>query len=178
MASRDKALRLTQCAMLLGAALILSYLEAILPLALPIALPGFKLGLANIVVTLTFAAISERDAAVVSLLRILLMGLLFGNAASLMFSLCGGLLAYAGLWLFARLGRRIFSLIGVSIGCAALHNLGQLAAAALLFGSEVILGYLPMLLFAALLYGSVTGVLLELLLPRLRATVSGSSPPA
>ena len=158
--------RLCLDAMLLSAALLLSYLEVILPLTVWIPLPGFKLGLANIMVTFAFVAVSPRDAAVISLSRILLMGLLFGNAASLMFSLCGGLLSYAGLWLFVYAGKRIFSMIGVSVGCAALHNFGQLVAAAVVFGTGTILSYLPMLLVAALAYGTVTGVLLQLLLPR------------
>ena len=163
------ARRLCIDAMLLGTALLLSYLEAILPLTLWIPLPGFKLGLCNIVITVAFAALSPRDAAAISFCRILLMGLLFGNAMSLLFSLCGGLLAYGGLWLFARAGKRCFSMIGVSVGCAALHNIGQLLAAASLFGIDVILGYLPLLLLAALIFGTVTGVILEMFLPRFEA---------
>ncbi len=166
MAYRDKTKRLTLDAMLLAASLLLSYLEAILPLTLWIPLPGFKLGLCNIVITLVFVAVSPLDAAIVSLSRILVMGILFGNAASFSFSLCGGILSYLGLWALARFGKRFFSMIGVSVGCAALHNLGQLLAATVWFGSSVIIGYLPMLLVAALIFGTVTGVLLELILPR------------
>lgn len=166
MAYRDKIRRLCLDAMLLGIALLLSYLEAVLPLTVWIPLPGFKLGLANILVTLVFVAISPWDAALVSLCRICMMGLLFGNAASFSFSVCGGVLSYLGLWLLARAGRRLFSMVGVSVGCAALHNLGQLLAASVWFGTEVILGYLPMLLIASLLFGSVTGILLLAILPR------------
>ncbi len=150
--------------MFLGVCLLLSYLEAVLPLTVWLPLPGFKLGLSNIVITLIFAAISPWDAGLVSLCRILLMSILFGNLQSFTFSLCGGLLAYLGLWLLTK--RRFFSMVGVCVGCAALHNLGQLLAAALWFGSGVILGYLPMLLIASLLFGFVTGLLLQLLLPR------------
>lgn len=166
MASRDKLRRLCLDAMLLGGALLLSYLEAILPLTIWLPLPGFKLGLANILITLTFVTISPWDAAILSLSRITLMSLLFGNITGFTFSLCGGMLSYLGLWLLAHWGKRLFSMIGVSVGCAALHNLGQLLAAALIFGTEVILGYLPILLIAALLFGTVTGELLRLILPR------------
>ncbi len=174
MASRDNIRRLCMNAMLLGIALLLSYLEAVLPLSLWLPLPGFKLGLANILVTLVFVAVSPWDAAVISICRISVMGILFGNAASFAFSLGGAVLSYGGLWLLARAGKRHFSMIGVSVGCAALHNMGQLLVAAAWFGTDVILGYLPMLLLAAVLFGSVTGILLELLLPRFRALRSRS----
>lgn len=166
MVSLDKTRRLCLDAMLLGIALLLSYLEAVLPLTVWLPLPGFKFGLANIMITLVFVTISPRDAALLSLCRISMMGLLFGNAASFSFSLCGALLSYAGLWLFAHIGRRYFGMVGISVGCAALHNIGQLFAAALWFGTEVIFGYLPMLLIAALLFGTITGILLTLILPR------------
>jgi len=159
--------RLCLCAMLLGATMLLSYLEGILPLMLWLPLPGFKLGFPNVLITAIFVVLSPRDAACISLCRILLMGLLFGNAVSLLFSLCGGLLAYAGLWLLARLGQRYFSMIGISVGCAALHNVGQMLAAGALFGMEVVRSYLPWLLLSSLIFGSVTGILLHLLVPRL-----------
>ncbi len=166
MQSRDKIKRLCFDAMLLGLSLLLSYLEAILPLNVWLPLPGFKLGLANIIITLAFVMMSPVDAVVISFCRIYMMSLLFGNATSFLFSICGGLLSYAGLWIFARLGKKCFSMVGVSVGCAALHNTGQLFAAAMLFGSDIIIGYLPVLLIAALLFGTVTGVLLEVILPR------------
>ncbi len=166
MAYQDKLRRLCLNAMMLGVSMLLSYLEAILPLTVWIPLPGFKLGLANIVVTLVFAAVSPVDAAIVSLCRISVMGMLFGNVTGFLFSLGGGLLSYLGLWLLVKLGRRWFSMIGVSVGCAALHNLGQLMVAALLFETEVFLGYLPILLIAALIFGAVTGLLLQSIVPR------------
>ncbi len=162
---RSPVRRLCLDAILLAFCLLLSYLEAILPLNVWLPLPGFKLGLANIVVTLMFVAVSPVDAALISLARICVMAALFGNASSFAFSFGGGLLSYAGLWILARAGRRAFGMVGVSVGCAALHNLGQLLVAAALYGSDILLGYLPMLLVAALIFGAVTGVLLELLLP-------------
>ncbi len=162
---RIKIKRLCLDAMLLGVALMLSYLEAILPLSLLIPLPGFKLGLCNIIITLAFVSVSPIDAAIISLCRILLVSTLFGNVSSFAFSLCGGILSYAGLWFLAKLLKKSFSMIGVSVGCAALHNIGQLLCASFLFGAEVIVGYLPVLLVAALVFGTITGVLLELILP-------------
>lgn len=174
MPSRDKksyVRRLCLNAMLLGVALLLSYLESVLPLTAWLPLPGFKLGLCNILITVAFLCCSPRDAGIISASRILLIGLLFGNAVSLLFSVCGGLLSYVGLWLFARAGRRYFSMIGVSVGCAMMHNIGQLIGAWMLFGSGIVFSYLPMLLIASLIFGTVTGILLHLLLPRFEVII-------
>ncbi len=167
MASPNRTQRLCLNAMMLGLCLLLSYVEAILPLTAWIPLPGFKLGLANILISLVFVILSPWDGALISVCRISIMSLLFGNVTGFLFSLGGGLLSYLGLWLFAKAGHRHFSMIGVSVGCAALHNIGQLLVASLLFGSEILMGYLPTLLLAALLFGTVTGILLQLILPRL-----------
>ena len=158
------------CAVFTATAMMLSYLEALLPLTPVIPLPGFKLGLANTVTVLVFALISPRAAAAVSALRILLMGLLFGSAVSLFFSAAGGLLSFAALLLASRLLRRC-SYLGISVLCAAAHNLGQLLAAACLFGREIFLSYLPVLLLAALLSGGLTGILLNLSVPRLQRSL-------
>ncbi len=166
MAYQGNIRRLCINAMFLGLCLLLSYLEAILPLTVWLPLPGFKLGLSNILITLVFVWLSPWDAGLLSLSRILLMGMLFGNLSSFTFSLCGGLLSYLGLWLLARWGNRFFTMIGISIGCAALHNFGQLLAAAAWFGTTAVTGYLPILLIAALLFGFVTGLLLQILSPR------------
>ncbi len=175
MASRDKIRRVCTDAMLLSLALILSYIEAVLPLSAWIPLPGFKIGLSNVVITLTFVLLSPADAAAVSLCRITVMAMLFGNASSFAFALCGGVLSYIGLWLLCRVGRRVFSLIGVSVGCAALHNVGQVSAAAMLYGTQAIIGYLPILLIAALIFGTVTGVLISVIMPRLEKLVKNKS---
>lgn len=158
------------CAVFTATAMMLSYLESLLPLTPLIPLPGFKLGLANTVTVLVFALVSGRAAATVSALRILLMGLLFGSAVSLFFSAAGGLLSFLALLLAGRLLRKC-SFLGVSVLCAAAHNIGQLLAAVCLFGFEIFLSYLPVLLLAALLSGILTGILLNLSVPRLQRSI-------
>ncbi len=157
--------RITLDALFCAFAMMLSYLEGLIPIDLPI--PGFRLGLANFVVMLVFCCISRKDAAVVSALRILLMGMLFGTATSLYFSFLGGLCSYLTLCILSLVGRRM-SLIGVSILSAAMHNVGQTLAAVSLFGPSVILSYLPMLLVASVVYGGVMGILLNAALPRMQ----------
>lgn len=166
----DRVRRLCLDALLTAAAMMLSYLEAVLPLNLLIPLPGFKLGLANLITLLAFVLVSKVDAALISGLRIALMGMIFGSATSLWFSVLGGIFAYLALLLASFLLRRC-SLLGVSVFCAAAHNLGQCLAAAVLFGTSVLISYLPVLLLAAVLSGTVTGALLLALVPAVRRAV-------
>ncbi len=163
----ERTRRVCLDALLIALAMMLSYLEVLLPLQLWIPLPGFRLGLANLVVVLVFCLISPIDAAIVSALRILLMGLLFGSATSLWFSAMGGLFSYLTLFFLSKRAKRS-SFLGVSVLCAAAHNSGQITAAAALFGGSVVLSYLPLLLIAAVIYGAVVGVLLNLLFPRVQ----------
>lgn len=159
--SSDKRVRrLAEDSALVCAALLLSFVEAVIPIAvLPI--PGFKLGLANIAVLLTAYRCSVTDAAVVSLARILLTFLFFGSPTSLIFSLSGGILVICVL-LLLKLTKTApkFSFIGISVLCAAAHNLGQLTAALALTGTAV-LSYLPALAAASLIYGTLTGIILN-----------------
>lgn len=160
LSSDNSVHRLAEDSALLCAALLLSFVEAVIPImVLPI--PGFKLGLANIAILLTAYRCSVGDAAVVSLARILLTFLFFGSPTSLFFSLSGGILVITVLILLkaVRLTQK-FSFIGISVLCAAAHNLGQLLAAITLTGNAV-LAYLPALATASLIYGTLTGGILN-----------------
>ena len=163
MPSPDKtnaAKRLARDALLLSAALILSYLESFIPM--PKAIPGMKLGLANIAVILCGYLVSLADAGAVSALRIIISSLLFGSTASLWFSLAGGFMAFVTLaLLLAAPARKAVSPVGVSVACAAAHNIGQISAACVIFGSTGIFRYLPLLLIFAVLFGLVTGAAAE-----------------
>ena len=158
--------RLCLDALLVTFAMLLSYLEAVLPLTAWIPLPGFRLGLANLAVVIAFCLISPIDAALISAVRVFAMGLLFGSATSLYFSALGALLSYLLLCLLSRTAKRL-SFLGVSVLCAAAHNVGQIVAAVTLFGPSLIFSYLPLLLVSAILCGGAVGILLNLLIPRL-----------
>lgn len=163
--SRTKRLCLDAC--LVAFAMMLSYLEVLLPLQALIPLPGFRLGIANVAVTVTFCLLSPIDAACVSAIRILLMGLLFGSATSLYFSFLGGLCSFLMLILISRIAKGC-SFLGVSVLCAAAHNIGQILAAMTLFGLGIVFSYLPLLLIASVIYGGTVGLLLNLILPCLQ----------
>lgn len=150
---------LTRDAMLLALALLLSYVESLVPLAF--ALPGMKLGLANLAVMYAFFNVSRLHGVVISLLRVCLVSLLFGQASSFFFALCGACLSAIALFLLSLAGDRL-SRIGVSVGCAAAHGIGQVMAAVILYGTAGVLSYLPYLLLAALPFGALCGLLLYL----------------
>lgn len=151
--------RLTVDAMLLGVAMMLSYLEAILPLSLAIPLPGAKLGLCNVAIMLCFYKVSPADALILTLMRTGLTSLLFGNISSFVFSLFGALLAYGGMYIGRVLGDKV-SYYGISVLCATLHNIGQCIAGALLLGGISIFSYLPLLLIFAVIFGLITAAVI------------------
>ena len=157
--------RLARNALCLCVALILSYLESFLPI-LP--LPGFKLGFANIVVMLIFFYLSPVDAAFVSFARVFLLSLLFGNPVSFAFSVSGAILSFLGLIAVRYMARGVFSFVGVSALCAALHNLGQILAATLMFDASAMISYLPVLLLASIVFGGITGAFVNYLAPKLK----------
>ena len=151
--------RLTVSALTLAVALVLSYVESLVPLSF--ALPGMKLGLANVAVMFAFFHLGRATALAVSLCRVLVSALLFGQASSFFFALLGALCSYVALLCLSLLRDRV-SRIGISVACAAAHGVGQITAAVILYGSLAMLSYLPFLLFAALPFGALCGFLLIL----------------
>ena len=129
-------------------------IEAQIPAVIPI--PGVKLGLSNIVTVFTVFTLGPWDGVAVLACRIFLGAVFAGNMNALIFSLLGGFSAMLVMILLSR--SRHLSIYGVSIGGAAAHNCGQIAAACLTLGSMAPLYYLPILLGASLITGAVTGV--------------------
>ena len=153
--------QLTLCAMLTAMALALSYLENFFPLSLVIPLPGVKLGLANIVTVFALYTLGPAQATMILTARCLLSAMFAGNMNALIFSLMGGFTAMLVMIFLS--GRRQLSVYGVSIGGAAAHNCGQVAAAILTLGNSAPLYYLPILLGMSLATGSLTGLVTALL---------------
>ena len=145
--------------------LLFSYVEVLLP-PLYAAVPGIKLGLANLVVLLGLTFLPAVDVLLISLVRIFLSSLLFGNVMSLWYSLAGGLLSFAAMYLLSR--KDDVSLIGMSMTGGVLHNVGQVITAAIVVKTLQLTGYLPVLLVAGLVTGAIIGTLAKLLMPRVR----------
>lgn len=152
---------------ILGAlAMLMSFLENLLLPDLPLLPPGAKLGLSNIITTLTGALLGGQAAFLITALKALFAFVTRGATAGLM-SACGGVLSTLGLVLLLRQQGRTLTFLGISVLCAALHNLGQLLCAAALTGTVSMLNYGKYLLLFSLFTGTLTGVMLNVLMPRL-----------
>ena len=149
--------QLTLCAVLTAMALALSYLENFFPLSLAIPVPGIKLGLANIVTVFALYALGQLQALMILTARCFLGAVFAGNMNALIFSLMGGFTAKLMMIVLSRIKR--LSVYGVSIGGAAAHNCGQVAAAVLTLGNAAPLYYLPILLGVSLFTGALTGLI-------------------
>lgn len=146
------AKKLVFFSILIAQAMVLSFIEQLIPL--PIAIPGAKLGLANLVTLIVLYKFGFKPAFSILLGRIFLISFLFGNFAMLWYSLAGGLLAL----LTMALSRKFFSMIGVSILGALMHNVGQVCVAALVIENLKIAYYLPVLLVIAIPTGLFIGI--------------------
>lgn len=132
-------------------ALILSYVESLLP-PLWAAVPGIKMGLANVVLVFLLYRFSWREAAVVSLVRVLLASMLFGTPMTMIYSLVGASVSLLLMALLRRTDR--FSTVGVSVVGGVAHNLGQILTAMIILQTEQI-GYYMLILTVT---GTVAGV--------------------
>ena len=162
--SRAKAL--AWCASLLSAALILSYVEAIVPLG------GFRIGLANIAVLIACHLLSRQMGLLIMAARVLISSILFGSVTTFVFSICGGLLAWCVMAVMLPFYGK-FSLIGISVLSAAAHNLGQVLAACGVLASAAPLSMLWWLLLLAIPAGILTGLLAEVICRRVRPAGGG-----
>jgi heptaprenyl diphosphate synthase len=145
-------------------AMVLSYVEAILPINFGI--PGMKLGLANLITVIILYKVDFKCALTVSVLRIVLSGFLFGNLFSIVYSLSGGLLSLFAMTLAKKI--KLFSVCGVSILGGVMHNVGQLIVAVIILESFNLTYYLPMLLVSGLITGMLIGVISGELIKRTR----------
>ena len=139
-------------------ALIFSYIETLVPISFGI--PGVKLGLANLIIVIALYKIPLREVYVLSIVRVLLSGVLFGNYFSIAYSLAGGLLSLTVMALLKKAGG--FSVIGISIAGGVCHNIGQLVVETFAMSY-----YMPVLLVAGMITGFLIGVVADQVLRRI-----------
>lgn len=143
----------------LCAALMLSLAESFIFPAGILPIPGAKPGLANAAVMLCACMMGRRYACGVSFARIMLMFFLFGSATSVIYSLAGAALSFAGIALFCQSER--LSFLGKSVIAAVLHNVAQAVCAMLILGFPAVM-LLPWMILSGVLCGGITGVILNL----------------
>lgn len=145
-------------------ALIFSYLETFIPL--PVGIPGMKLGLANLLTVILLYKRNAKEAFLLSIVRILLSGFLFGNMFSILYSMAGGLVSLLVMAVLKYSGK--FSVMGVSAAGGAAHNMGQLLVAMAAVETYRVGYYFPVLLAAGLLTGLLIGIASEQILSRIK----------
>ena len=146
-------------------ALIFSYIELLIPVNFGI--PGAKLGLANLVTVIVLYKTDWREALLLSVVRVILAGFLFGNLFGILYSLAGGLLSVTVMAALKKTGA--FSVIGVSMAGGVSHNIGQLIVAMVIVETYQVGYYLPVLLISGLLTGAVIGIVAGEVLKRIRS---------
>ena len=162
MSDKNNAKRLARLSVLLCLALLMSYVEHIT--AFDVGVPGVKVGFANIVVLFVLYRMKWSYALAVNLCRVFVSTLLFGNAVSLLYGLCGALFSFCVMYLLKRWD--VFGVLGVSVAGAVCHNIAQLGAAAVLLKSLYVFSYAPVLLIAGTVFGAVTGIICAILLKK------------
>ena len=148
----------------LALALICSYIETLIPFH--IGIPGVKLGLTNIVIVWAIYLLGTKEALAISVMRIVLSGMMFGNAFSIAYSLAGGLLSFIVMVLLKKTGR--FKCISVSIAGGIFHNIGQLLVAAAIVQNLSVFYYIPVLFISGTITGLVIGVISQELILRVK----------
>ncbi len=158
----ERLRRMTTLSLLFALSMIFSFVESRLPTFIPI--PGVKLGLCNVVIIFTLLSLGAPSAIAVSLLRVILSSILFGNAAAFFYSLAGAILSLGAMILAKHF--RLFSTVGISVLGGVMHNVGQLLMAWIILGTVGVMYYLPVLVIAGTVAGALIGLLAAYLYKR------------
>ncbi len=157
MKKKSSAQRVALYGVLIALAMVLSYVEMLIPL--PVGIPGVKPGLANLVVFLALYTMTAREAFLISMVRILLVSITFGNGSAFLYSMAGGILSFLVMWSFQK--KDFLLPAGVSIAGGIAHNVGQLLMAAVILENGAVFTYFPVLLAAGCITGGIIGFLGE-----------------
>ena len=143
------------CGMFTAVAIVMGYIESFI--VIPGLLPGMKLGLANCVILFVLMGYGMVSAALVSLVRIIVVNSLFGNMTAAVFSLVGAALSIIVMSLLKKSGR--FSTVGMSLAGGVAHNLGQVLVAMVIFENVGMFYYFPALIVTGIAAGVFVGIL-------------------
>ena len=149
---------------LVSLAFIASYIEVLIPFNFHI--PGMKLGLANIAVLIALYTGGEQAGITVSIIRIILVGLTFGNPYSAIYGLSGGVMSLAVMIVLKKTD--FFGMTGVSMAGGVAHNIGQLLCAMILLKLPAVFTYLSYLILVGTVTGALIGIIDEEVLKRLK----------
>ena len=166
--------KLTIAALMAALALIFSYIVVLIPFH-P-AIPGIKLGIANLVILVSLYFLGAKYALIVNLVRVLVAGLLFNGLFGAAYSLAGALASFLVMVLLKK--TNIFSVTGISMAGGVAHNLGQILVAAALVSNIKIFVYFPALIISGVISGAVIGIVAYFVLKKLPQSAAFESPAA
>lgn len=159
-----KTKKIAMLGLSIALAMIMSYIEVLVPLSF--AVPGIKMGLANIVIIFVLYKLGTKEAVLVSVIRVILVSLLFSNAMAMAYSIAGAVLSLVVMWILKKTDK--FSVIGVSVAGGIMHNVGQIIMAIILLGTEQIALYLPVLIVTGTITGVVIGIVAGIVINRFK----------
>lgn len=145
-------------------AMVLAYAEMLIQPLFP-TIPGIKMGLPNVIIVFLLYRMGAVSAVGVSLMRILLVSILFGNSMAFIYSLAGGILSLAVMIVLKRLN--FMSALGVSVAGGVTHNIGQILMAMLLLETAELGYYLVVLTVTGTIAGIVVGLCGSILIKKI-----------
>lgn len=158
-----KTKKIAYLGVFIALALILSYVESLIPVSAGI--PGVKLGLTNIVTVLMLYIATPTETFVLCVFRAVLSGFMFGSAFSIIYSLAGCILSFFAMLLLKKTNK--FKVVSISVVGGISHNIGQIIVASIVLSTYSVAYYVPVLLVAGTLTGLVIGVVSEEILLRI-----------
>ena len=163
MKEKDTARKVALYGILIALAMVMSFVESLIPVPIPV--PGVKLGLATLVTVTGLYLVGIPGTVCVTVLRVILVGFSFGNPYSMIYGLSGSILSLFVMALAKK--HRWFSQVGISILGGVFHNIGQIIFAAMIVRTAGVFVYLPALLLAGSIAGTVIGILGGIMTERL-----------
>ena len=160
--------KITTLALTVSLALILSFIESRIPAF--VAVPGVKVGLANIAVIFTLYKLGIKEAITISLVRVVLVSILFGNPISLIYSIAGAILSLTVMILLKHLTP--LREVAVSVTGGVMHNVGQITVASIILDTNVVTYYLPFLILSGTLAGIAVGTVSAILIKKIKIRLS------
>ena len=160
----NKTKKTALLALLSAVALALSFFESQIPAL--IAVPGVKVGFANIAIVLALYKLGAKEAVLVSFVRLLAVFMLFGGVMPLIYSIAGAFLSLTLMCILKRF--KIFSEVGISVVGGVAHNVAQVTVAVFLLQVKEIYFYLPVLLISGTVAGTLIGIVSGILVKRIK----------
>ena len=162
--NRSMTRRISYVGLFTALAFVFSYVEYLLPFN--IGIPGAKVGLPNIVIVAALYCLGAGDAFSLSLIRVILVGLTFGNMSMMMYSLAGAALSFAVMFIARKMNK--LSVTGVSVLGGVFHNIGQIIVAMLVLETKSLIYYLPFLMIVGTASGVVIGIVSAMVVKRIK----------